>query len=82
MGLLIDLVADLQNIIKKNSIRGIMLCSSQGVVWIGFLLLLKFFLQVLTSQSNLFIHDTAIKWLLSKTSVLPIINLNVSLVFN
>lgn len=80
MGLLIDLVADLQNTIKKISIRRVLLCSNQGVIWVWFSLLLRVFFKVLTSQSNLFIHDAAIKWLLSKTSMLSVFNLNVSLV--
>lgn len=45
MGLPIDLVADLQNIIKKSSIRRVIVCSNQGVIWVGFLLLLKVFLK-------------------------------------
>lgn len=48
MGLLIDLVADLQNIIKKSSVRRVIFCSNQGVIWVGFLLLLKGFLKVFT----------------------------------
>lgn len=48
MGLLIDLVADLQNIIKNSSVRRVIFCSNQGVIWVGFLLLLKGFLKVFT----------------------------------
>lgn len=43
MGLLIDLVADLQNIIKGRSIRRVIFCSNQGVIWVCFLLLLRGF---------------------------------------
>lgn len=44
MDLRIDLVADLKNIIKKSSVGKVILWSNQGIIWVGFLLLLKGFL--------------------------------------
>lgn len=44
MDLLIGLVSDLKNIIKKSFIGRVILRSNQGIIWVGFLLLLKGFL--------------------------------------